>query len=119
MSLKHQFSQFAQATATAAGHYATFIAAVALIAGWAASGPIFQFSNTWQLVINTGTTIITFLMVFLIQHTQNHDSRAIHLKLDGIIAAIEDVPNQLIVADEDSEDRLDQTERQFKRLARE
>lgn len=106
--MKRQFSRFAQATARATGHWAAFIAAVALILGWAASGPLFHFTDTWQLVINTGTTIITFLMVFLIQHSQNTDTAAIHVKLDGIISAIEGVDDRLVNAEEWTEDELEQ-----------
>ncbi|AYV46975.1 hypothetical protein CFHF_08675 [Caulobacter flavus] len=79
------FARFANATALAAGKPATFLACLALVILWAASGPIFKFSETWQLVINTGTTIITFLMVFLIQNTQNRDSEALQTKLDELI----------------------------------
>src|SRR3954463_4871991 len=83
------FTGFAKATSRAAGHPATFCCALAIIALWALSGPIFRFSDTWQLVINTGTTIITFLMVFLIQNTQNRDSQAIQVKLDELIRSID------------------------------
>ena len=79
------FTRFAKNTARGAGHPATFCVAVAIIVLWAVSGPLFGFSDTWQLVINTGTTIITFLMVFLIQNTQNRDSEAIQVKLDELI----------------------------------
>ena len=79
------FTRFAKSTARKAGHPATFCVAVAIILSWAASGPLFGFSDTWQLVINTGTTIVTFLMVFLIQNTQNRDSEAIQVKLDELI----------------------------------
>ncbi len=81
------FRHFAHWTAEIAGSVWIFVAALFLIALWLASGPIFHYSDTWQLVINTGTTIITFLMVFLIQNTQNRDARAIHLKLDELIRA--------------------------------
>ena len=83
------FNQFAHRASTFAGHYVAFLAAVAIIIVWAVSGPFFGFSETWQLVINTGTTIVTFLMVFLIQNTQNRDALAMHLKLDELISAIE------------------------------
>lgn len=79
------FARFASATAKATGSPAAFLACVALVVIWAVSGPVFKFSETWQLVINTGTTIITFLMVFLIQNTQNRDSEALHAKLDELI----------------------------------
>jgi low affinity Fe/Cu permease len=85
--LRELFRHFAHWTAEIAGSVWIFVAAFFLIALWLASGPIFHYSDTWQLVINTGTTIITFLMVFLIQNTQNRDARAIHLKLDELIRA--------------------------------
>ena len=81
----HLFGKVANATSRAAGHASTFIAALALIAIWAATGPYFGYSDTWQLVINTGTTIVTFLMVFLIQNSQNRDGAAIQVKLDELI----------------------------------
>jgi low affinity Fe/Cu permease len=79
------FAQFANATAKAAGSPVNFLACVVLVLAWALSGPFFQFSETWQLVINTGTTIVTFLMVFLIQNTQNRDGAAVQTKLDELI----------------------------------
>ena len=90
------FTRFAKWTSRAAGHPATFAVAVLIILVWAATGPIFAFSDTWQLVINTGTTIITFLMVFLIQNTQNRDSAAVQLKLDELIRAINGAHNGLL-----------------------
>jgi len=85
MQLDKLFAAFANKTAQVTGSPWAFLACVALVLGWAASGPVFQFSETWQLVINTGTTIITFLMVFLIQNTQNRDAAAMQAKLDDII----------------------------------
>ena len=83
------FTRFAKSTSRAAGHPVVFCAAAVVILLWAGSGPFFGFSDTWQLVINTGTTIVTFLMVFLIQNTQNRDSEAIQVKLDELIRSIE------------------------------
>ena len=90
------FTRFAKSTARAAGHPATFCAALAIILIWAVSGPIFGFSDTWQLVINTGTTIVTFLMVFLIQNSQNRDAAAMQAKLDELIRALRDAREQFI-----------------------
>src|SRR5947209_2633773 len=90
------FSRFANATARAAGHPISFTVSVLVILVWATTGPLFGFSDTWQLVINTATTIITFLMVFLIQDTQNRDAMAIQVKLDELIRAVEGAHNQLI-----------------------
>ncbi|MEP6850275.1 MAG: low affinity iron permease family protein [Acidobacteriota bacterium] len=97
------FTKFANVTATAAGRPATFIVAFLTVIIWACSGPIFGFSDTWQLVINTGTTILTFLMVFLIQNTQNREAIAVQLKLDELICAIKEANNEVL----DIEDRDD------------
>jgi len=113
------FSRFAKATAHATGHPLTFIAAVLIIAGWAVTGPLFGFADTWQLVINTGTTIVTFLMVFLIQNTQNRDSAAVQLKLDELIRAVEGAHNGLLDLEELEESDLEQMRMDFGRLARE
>jgi low affinity Fe/Cu permease len=86
----------ATATAQAAGTPATFLVAVLIVVTWAACGPVFGFGDTWQLVINTGTTIVTFLMVFLIQSTQNHDTAAIQIKLDELLSVIEKADNGLL-----------------------
>ena len=94
------FSRTARKTARATGHPLVFAFAVATIVGWALLGPVFDYSDTWQLVINTGTTIITFLMVFLIQHSQNRDSEAVQLKLDEIIWSLERAHNALLDVEE-------------------
>src|SRR5438132_14404088 len=88
MMVRHAFRKLAVATASAVGSPSAFLLAVIVIVAWGITGPMFGFSDTWQLVINTATTIITFLMVFLIQNTQNRDARAIHLKLDELIRGI-------------------------------
>jgi low affinity Fe/Cu permease len=88
MTISQGFTRFAKQTARASGHPVTFGLAVLVILAWAATGPIFHYSDTWQLVINTGTTIITFLMVFLIQNTQNRDSVAMQIKLDELLRAL-------------------------------
>ena len=113
------FTRFAKWTSRAAGHPATFALAVLLILVWAATGPIFAFSDTWQLVINTGRTIITFLMVFLIQNTQNRDSTAMQLKLDELIRAINGAHNGLLDLEELSDEDLARIRARFEALARE
>jgi low affinity Fe/Cu permease len=102
------FSRFAKWTAHATGRPITFGLAALVIVVWAITGPIFQFSDTWQLVINTGTTIITFLMVFLIQSTQNRDSEAMQVKLDEIIRAIGNAKNEVLDLEELEEEDLDE-----------
>lgn len=90
------FTRFSKMTSSAAGKPVTFMLAVLIIVVWAVTGPVFHFSDTWQLVINTGTTIITFLMVFLIQNTQNRDALAVQLKLDELISSIKEARNEII-----------------------
>lgn len=93
-----------------------FIIAVFVVLIWAITGPIFKFSDSWQLVINTGTTILTFLMVFLIQNTQNRDAHAIHLKLDELIKAIKEARDQLIDVEDLSDEQLDSLQKEFVRF---
>jgi len=110
------FRRFAHHASTLVGSPLAFFVAVLVVVGWAASGPLFGFSDTWQLVINTGTTIVTFLMVFLIQNTQNRDARAMHLKLDELLKAAKGARNSLIDL-EDMEDReLDRLQKEFAQL---
>jgi low affinity Fe/Cu permease len=111
------FNRWAKATARAAGHPAGFIFALLIIVIWAATGAFFHFSDTWQLVINTGTTIVTFLMVFLIQNTQNRDSEAMQLKLDELIRAVEGAHNALLDLEELSESELDEMRNRYEKLA--
>lgn len=112
------FSRFAKWTSHAAGHPTTFGVAVLIVVGWALTGPFFGFSDTWQLVINTGTTIVTFLMVFLIQNTQNRDSTALQLKLDELIRALEGAHNALLDLEELEDQELEQIRQRYEELAR-
>ena len=111
------FTRFAKWTAHVSGRPVTFIIALAVIVVWAASGPLFGFSDTWQLVINTSTTIVTFLMVFLIQNTQNRDSEAIQIKLDELIRAIDGAHNALLDLEELEEDELEEIRMEYEQLA--
>lgn len=113
------FSAFAKKTARASGRPVTFGLAAAVILIWAVTGPIFGYSDTWQLIINTGTTIVTFLMVFLIQNTQNRDSEAMHVKLDELIRAIEGAHNALLDLEELEEEDLDKIRATYTNLAKE
>ena len=112
------FTRFAKTTSRAAGNPATFCVAVGIIVLWAATGPLFGFSDTWQLIINTGTTIITFLMVFLIQNTQNRDSEAIQVKLDELIRSIEGAHLALLDLEELDDDDLDRICHDYRELAK-
>jgi len=96
----HLFDKFSNAVSHGSGKPATFVAACLFIVGWAVSGPIFGFSETWQLVVNTATTIVTFLMVFVLQHSQNRDGEAVQAKLDELILVIRNADNRLIGAEE-------------------
>ena len=108
-----QFSDLARNAAWVLGTPLAFVAACAIVVLWALSGPLFGFSDTWQLVINTGTTIVTFLMVFLVQNTQNRDARALHLKLDELLRSVKAARNQLINLENCTDDELERIERQF------
>jgi len=111
------FSRIAHWTAHQCGRAYVFITALATIIAWAATGPLFGYSDTWQLVINTGTTIITFLMVFLIQNTQNRDTAAIQLKLDELIRVTRNARNKMLLLEDLTEDELKQVKATFARLA--
>jgi|SRR5262249_55599123 len=112
------FTRLTKWTAHAAGRPGTFILAVLIIIVWAVTGPLFGFSDTWQLVINTATTIVTFLMVFLIQSTQNRDAEAVQVKLDEIIRAIGNAQNELLDLEELEERDLDRIREGYVKLAR-
>ena len=116
--LSDVFHEFAKKLASAVGLPWAFIGALIIVTVWSATGPLFNYSDTWQLVINTGTTIVTFLMVFLIQNTQNRDAKAIHLKLDELIRCLKGARNTLIDLEEMSEQELDHLQRQFVKLRR-
>jgi low affinity Fe/Cu permease len=114
--MKDWFHAFASRMSQAAGSPFAYFLAVTIIVGWAMAGPAFGFSDTWQLVINTGTTIITFLIVFLIQNTQNRDARAMHLKLDELLKGVKGARTQLVDLEEMSDAELAKLEEEFKAL---
>src|SRR3954447_9386402 len=116
---QHWFALFAKKVERFTGHPLTFISAVALIAVWGITGPIFGYSDTWQLVINTGTTIVTFLMVFLIQNSQNRDTGAIQTKLDELIRAIEGAHNALLDLEDLDETEIEHIRHDYRHLAEE
>ncbi|HEX6944441.1 MAG TPA: low affinity iron permease family protein [Gemmatimonadaceae bacterium] len=111
------FGRFAKATSRAAGRPATFLLAMGVVLLWAATGPLFGYSDTWQLVINTGTTVVTFLMVFLIQATQNRDAEALQVKLDELIRATEGAHNALLDLEDIDEDQMDRIRARYAKLA--
>ena len=114
--MRDLFHKFAHKASNVVGSPWAFLVAVLLVAAWAASGPIFGFSDTWQLVINTGTTVVTFLTVFLIQNTQNRDNRAMNLKLDELIRAVARARTGLVELEELSDEELDKLHDEFQAL---
>lgn len=116
MAVNELFRKFSGKTSELVGSSGAFILAVITIIVWAATGPMFGYTDTWQLVINTGTTIITFLMVFLIQNTQNRDAKALHLKLDELIKATAGARNNMMNLDGLSDKQLKQLEAEYKRI---
>ena len=114
-----RFTGFAQATSRATGRPSAFLLAVATVVVWLVTGPLFGFSDSWQLVINTGTTIVTFLMVFLIQNTQNRDSEALQIKLDELIRATDGAHNALLNLEDLEEAELDRIRSTYSELAKE
>ena len=115
--LTRRFTKFAQATAAWSGHPTAFIAAVAVVVTWIVTGPIFNYSDTWQLVINTGTTIVTFLMVFLIQNTQNRDMMAVQLKLSELVLAMKGAKDEFASIEDLDDDELEALHREFRARA--
>jgi low affinity Fe/Cu permease len=115
-NLRRAWERFAYRATRWTGRPSAFGLAVAIVLVWLATGPIFRFSDTWQLVINTGTTVVTFLMVFLIQHAQNKDTRAMELKLNELVAAVEGASNRLIDVEELSEEELDVLQDHYRKL---
>ena len=109
------FTTFATKTAHMVGSYWAFLLAFGIVIIWALTGPMFDFSDTWQLVINTGTTIITFLMVFLIQNTQNRDAKAMHLKLDELISSMKAAHNEMIDIEELSDEQLEEIAKVYRK----
>lgn len=116
VSAREWFRRFSLVTADRMGSPGAFLFALVIVIAWAAAGPAFSYSDTWQLVINTGTTILTFLMVFLIQNTQNRDAKALHLKLDELIRAVDGARTKLVHLEDLSDDELSQLQDQFRRL---
>jgi low affinity Fe/Cu permease len=117
--MRSRFNLFAKKAASATGRPSAFVVALTIIAIWAVTGPIFGFNNTWQLVINTGTTIVTFLMVFLIQNSQNRDTAALQLKLDELIRVIEPADVRLLDLEELDEKELEKKRAVYEKVARE
>ena len=117
--MENFFRKLAQGTSRVMGTAAAFVASVGIVLLWLFSGPIFHFSDTWQLLINTATTIVTFLMVILIQHTQNHDAKAFHLKLDELIRAVQEARNGLVDLEDMSDEELDRLQEEFRKLRKE
>ncbi len=110
------FRRFARASSCAFGSPYAFCLAVLLVVGWAAVGPMFGYSDSWQLVINTTTTIVTFVVVFMIQNTQNHDARALHLKIDELLRAVKTARNSLVDLEELPDSELARLEAEFRGL---
>jgi low affinity Fe/Cu permease len=114
--IRDSFQVFARRSSAVLGSAWSFIAALLIIAIWGLTGPMFHYSDTWQLIINTGTTIVTFLMVFLIQNTQNRDAKAVHLKLDELIRAVQGARNNLVDLEKLSDDEMKKLEQEFERV---
>lgn len=118
-SFTNRFSLFASSASQILGSALCFSGAIVIIVVWAATGPLYHFSDTWQLIINTGTTVVTFLMVFLIQNTQNRDAKAIHLKLNEIVFALNEAHNELIDVEKLSDEELKALDAYYARVRKE
>jgi low affinity Fe/Cu permease len=117
--INERFNRFSHRAARIVGHSYAFIAALCVVAVWLATGPLFGFSDTWQLIINTGTTIVTFLMVFVIQNSQNRDAIGLHLKIDELIRATKSARNSMIDLDKLTDAQIDLLEKEFVRICSE
>ncbi len=116
MTIRDAFRRFAHYSSEKVGSPYAFLLAVGVVVAWVLTGPVFGYSDTWQLIINTATTIVTFLMVFLIQNAQNRDSRAVHLKLDELIRAVHGARNELVDLEELADEELERLQQEFKAL---
>lgn len=116
--MNEAFRKIAQQTSTMMGSAWAFVIAIAVILIWAVTGPLFGFSDTWQLIINTSTTIVTFLMVFLIQNTQNRDAAAMHLKIDELLRAIKPARTSMVHLEELSDEELEKLQSEFAKLSK-
>jgi low affinity Fe/Cu permease len=114
--IHERFRKIARVIATTIGTPIAFLVSVLFVAAWAVTGPIFGFSDTWQLIINTSTTVVTFLMVFIIQNTQNHDAKAIHLKLDELIRAVREARTSLVDLEDLPDEAIAKLEGEFRKL---
>ena len=114
--MKDAFRRFAQGISQATGHASAFVLALLVVAVWLVTGPLFGFSDTWQLVINTGTTIVTFLMVFILQNTQNRDNQAVQLKLDELVRAVKEARTNFVDIEELPDDALEALEKEFRAM---
>jgi low affinity Fe/Cu permease len=114
--MSNRFSQWSSRIATISGYWETFVLMTLVCLLWALSGPFFGYSDTWQLVINTATTVLTFLMVFLIQNTQNRDSVAVHLKLDELLSSIDEADNEMMLAEHATDEELEALKEKYRQL---
>lgn len=114
--MEELFRRFAQRASAVSGDFRTFVLAIFIIVAWIVTGPVFGFSDTWQLVINTGTTIVTFLMVFVLQNTQNRDNQAVQLKLDELLRSVRNARNSFVDIEELPDEELEALAEEFRKL---